>query len=117
MAESASNLNEHFKFGIEEGKAQEFLDKFRFGEFDEKEAIEKAAAIMGKSQQVPAFLKLEPQGIDKVVDLLVVQLKKVSQNVDDAKAAIKKQGLKVADDIAPATPPPKPPQPKVSTKP
>lgn len=93
-------------------EAQDFLDKFMFGEFGENEAIEKAAAILGSSNQVPAFLKLAPAGKDKVIDTFVLKLKKVADGGEDAKAAIKKQGLKVADDATPPPKPPPPPEPK-----
>lgn len=56
LAESASKLSEHFKFGIEEGKAQEFLDKNGFAlinhitpnEFEEKYLQDNAGNQFGK---------------------------------------------------------------------
>jgi len=56
LAESASNLNEHFNFGIEDGKAQEFLDKNGFDiiqhyapkEFEEKYLMDGKGNLFGK---------------------------------------------------------------------
>ena len=56
LAESVSDLNEHFKFGIQEGKTIEFLEKNGFSliahyspnEFEEKYLMDDAGFLFGK---------------------------------------------------------------------
>jgi len=89
--------------------AQEFIEKFRFGEYDEKQAIAAAGKILGDSADDIATMQgFTGTTLDNTVDHMVNNVKNVVKDIEAAKYHIKQRGLKVADEVVEAVPEIKP---------